>query len=297
MRLAGASRVPYSLAGALGLLAVLSVGQSAAAQACVPKCRSGYVCSPEGQCVSACNPPCPTGEVCTPQGECVSPCNPACTHGEVCTAAGECVASQAPTAPVSPPDPPAAPSPSLPPPPSATDHERQPLASSPSEPVRRAGFLQAGALLGHFSYRGERSSGTEISAWGLLYGVEAAGGLHLSESLRLGAGLQYFVLPSPEGLRDNESVTGETGRGGVVGGYLGWRSNFGLRIDGILGYGGLGNDSTGGWGLGVFPGLGYETRGATRLSVMGRVFVMATSADHESGSATGFQLVASVGVH
>ncbi|WP_394825188.1 hypothetical protein [Pendulispora albinea] len=37
---------------------------------CFPACRSGYVCSPHGQCVSRCNPPCGAGEKCLANGEC-----------------------------------------------------------------------------------------------------------------------------------------------------------------------------------------------------------------------------------
>ncbi|MGD8862085.1 MAG: hypothetical protein PVI30_18885 [Myxococcales bacterium] len=39
--------------------------------ACVPECRSGYLCH-EGRCVSACNPPCGPGERCA-DGECLPP--------------------------------------------------------------------------------------------------------------------------------------------------------------------------------------------------------------------------------
>lgn len=37
--------------------------------ACVPPCRTGYVCV-EGSCVEACNPPCSAEERCTAAGEC-----------------------------------------------------------------------------------------------------------------------------------------------------------------------------------------------------------------------------------
>jgi hypothetical protein len=40
-----------------------------AAAACVPECRSGYICH-AGRCVSACNPPCAQGERCS-DGECL----------------------------------------------------------------------------------------------------------------------------------------------------------------------------------------------------------------------------------
>ncbi len=44
---------------------------AAAAPACVPACRSGYLCE-RGQCLSACNPPCPQGQHCNGHGECVA---------------------------------------------------------------------------------------------------------------------------------------------------------------------------------------------------------------------------------
>jgi hypothetical protein len=49
-----------------------------AAEACVPACRSGYLCQ-QGVCISACNPPCAAGERCTANGECaaVAPAPPA----------------------------------------------------------------------------------------------------------------------------------------------------------------------------------------------------------------------------
>ena len=34
------------------------------ASECFPECRDGYLCSPEGECVSACNPPCDDSEAC-----------------------------------------------------------------------------------------------------------------------------------------------------------------------------------------------------------------------------------------
>lgn len=38
---------------------------------CFPKCRSGFVCTPEQKCVSECNPPCGNAEVCK-AGACVT---------------------------------------------------------------------------------------------------------------------------------------------------------------------------------------------------------------------------------
>jgi hypothetical protein len=39
--------------------------------ACVPECRSGFVCM-QGQCVSACNPPCDAGQMCTADRMCIA---------------------------------------------------------------------------------------------------------------------------------------------------------------------------------------------------------------------------------
>ncbi len=61
------------------LLLLLSLAPAPAradAPACFPKCRTGYVCSPQGQCVSECNPPCGSGETCR-LGECVGAESPA----------------------------------------------------------------------------------------------------------------------------------------------------------------------------------------------------------------------------
>lgn len=38
---------------------------------CFPACRSGFVCSPQGQCVSACNPACAADQRCTDHGQCL----------------------------------------------------------------------------------------------------------------------------------------------------------------------------------------------------------------------------------
>ncbi|MEM9071753.1 MAG: hypothetical protein AAGE52_24805 [Myxococcota bacterium] len=43
----------------------------ASAQQCFPECRPGFVCSPEGQCVSICNPPCGEGQICTAEARCI----------------------------------------------------------------------------------------------------------------------------------------------------------------------------------------------------------------------------------
>gem|GEM_PF-3430275 len=48
-----------------------SASASAADTKCFPTCRSGFVCSPLGQCVSACNPACSAEQSCSEQGECI----------------------------------------------------------------------------------------------------------------------------------------------------------------------------------------------------------------------------------
>lgn len=158
------------------------------------------------------------------------------------------------------------------------------------------GFLQAGALIGRFSYSGKWDNGVSIEGSGLIVGVEAAGGLQISPKFRVGAGVQYFSLPSPEGTKDGKSVSGDAGKGGLFGAYLAWGGDGGLLVDGLAGYGGLGTtDQFGGWGPGLFPGIGYQSTGPIRFSVMGRFFVMPTSSDSgESGTATGVEAVASL---
>lgn len=55
------------------LLAFLASGHAEADEGhCFPTCRSGYVCTPEGKCVSECNPPCDNGTMCK-AGACVTP--------------------------------------------------------------------------------------------------------------------------------------------------------------------------------------------------------------------------------
>jgi hypothetical protein len=58
----------------IAILAVAAVGSFSSfanAAECFPKCRAGYVCSPEGKCVSECNPPCDGGLACR-AGACVA---------------------------------------------------------------------------------------------------------------------------------------------------------------------------------------------------------------------------------
>lgn len=289
-------------------LGILAWSGLARAQDCVPKCRTGYscaagkcvpacnppcaaneLCSPQGQCVSACNPGCASGEVCTPQGQCVSACNPPCAAGEACNASGQCVAQAAAAPTAAPPAPAPAPAPA------AAQPAPPPAAGAPAQ---RAGFLQAGALIGRYDYSGEQDDGDSVEGSGMTYGVEAAGGLQMSPKLRVGAGLQFFSMPDPEGsVGDGPTETAETGKGGVVGAYLAWGGDGGLLIDGILGYGGSGTeDAFGGWGPGLFPGVGYQSAGPFRFSIVGRLYVLSTSAESgESGTFTGFQAIASIG--
>ncbi|WP_394845700.1 hypothetical protein LZC95_52810 [Pendulispora brunnea] len=52
-------------------LPLLTLTSSARADIpCFPACRSGYLCSAQGTCVSRCNPPCGQGEKCLANGEC-----------------------------------------------------------------------------------------------------------------------------------------------------------------------------------------------------------------------------------
>ncbi|MEM9071800.1 MAG: hypothetical protein AAGE52_25040 [Myxococcota bacterium] len=51
------------------VVGLLSFAAGASAQ-CYPECREGFVCSPEGQCVSICNPPCGAGEFCSADARC-----------------------------------------------------------------------------------------------------------------------------------------------------------------------------------------------------------------------------------
>ncbi len=64
--------------GCLSMLAATfpSLRASAGDAKCFPTCRSGFACSPQGQCVSACNPPCSAGTTCSDHGECVDPSPP-----------------------------------------------------------------------------------------------------------------------------------------------------------------------------------------------------------------------------
>ena len=70
--------------GAFGLAIVCASSSARADDACVPACRSGYVCK-AGECVSACNPACAQNETCTAQGECAPklamPSQPEESHG------------------------------------------------------------------------------------------------------------------------------------------------------------------------------------------------------------------------
>ncbi|AKU98965.1 hypothetical protein AKJ09_05629 [Labilithrix luteola] len=48
---------------ALGLF-VAPAFADGSSSTCFPACRSGFVCTPDGRCVSECNPPCADGEIC-----------------------------------------------------------------------------------------------------------------------------------------------------------------------------------------------------------------------------------------
>jgi hypothetical protein len=52
-------------------VALLMPVSAHAAEACFPACRAGFLCSPEGKCVSECNPRCADGESCK-AGACIT---------------------------------------------------------------------------------------------------------------------------------------------------------------------------------------------------------------------------------
>ena len=63
---------------ALGVLSLPAIARAdapevtaePAAGVCFPTCRAGYLCAPNGTCVSECNPPCADGESCA-RGMCL----------------------------------------------------------------------------------------------------------------------------------------------------------------------------------------------------------------------------------
>lgn len=61
----------WSIAASVAASMLAASSASAADTKCFPTCRSGFVCSPQGQCVSACNPACNADQSCSEQGECI----------------------------------------------------------------------------------------------------------------------------------------------------------------------------------------------------------------------------------
>lgn len=59
-------------------------GTSQGTTACYPECRMGFLCSPEGQCVSACNPGCGSNAQCVGPGQCA----PLSAHAPIQPVAG-----------------------------------------------------------------------------------------------------------------------------------------------------------------------------------------------------------------
>jgi hypothetical protein len=100
-------------ASTLACVVAIGLGPAARAADCFPACRSGYVCSPTGACVSACNPACGPGMECSANSTCV----PQGSAGASAPAAPPPAA--APPAPPPPAYPPPPPAPSYPPPPDA----------------------------------------------------------------------------------------------------------------------------------------------------------------------------------
>ena len=121
---------------------------------CFPACRTGFVCTSAGTCVSACNPPCSAGETCTADLQCVRSGHPESNvQPGVSDAAGSAVApAEPPTAAAGAPEP--APSPG--PPPAAAFASLPPPIEAPYSP-----FL-AIPYLGAYSYQSARDSSTGV---------------------------------------------------------------------------------------------------------------------------------------
>jgi hypothetical protein len=141
---------------------------AAAADACFPACRKGYVCAPDKRCVSECNPPCESNELCS-GGVCHA--NPAMV-GDRATPAAAPAATLATT-------------PAQPPAPSDIGRSERAQAKIDAVPLPRLTFSvlvgPAGVKIG----RGNAFGG-EV-AFQARYGLGADGGHGLVAGLRGGA--------------------------------------------------------------------------------------------------------------
>lgn len=160
---------------------------------CLPRCRSGYVCSPKGQCVSACNPPCGPNELCSATGECVAPGSPVPSPPGAVTGSAPAPPPSATTPAPPPPVVPPAPTPTVagpaPPPPvlaaapapsrdadssGAGGAETQRASGAGADARTHTGFHVTGALGG--------------GSWNATYGWTTPGGNSIAES-EFGGGL------------------------------------------------------------------------------------------------------------
>jgi hypothetical protein len=291
-------KVRYRAVAALVVGALLAAGHAqaqapggapaAAAAACVPQCRTGFVCS-KGQCVSLCNPPCEASEACTASGECV-PLAPAAST----------VPTAAPAAPPQPALPGAAPPLPAPPPQQAP---QAPATIAPAAPPAASGahfhdgFYFRGGLGVAFetsssdhTTSGGNHTGFNTSGWGV--GMELAfggtpapgvvvGGVILGASV-FGAHLDSVsVNGSSASSADKRSYSGTTS---MVGPFVDWyfRPNDGLHAQAALCFTTLAinreNDTNtflSGNGFGFVVGGGYEWWVADQwsLGVLGRLQV------------------------
>jgi hypothetical protein len=237
-------------------------------QACVPDCRTGFVCI-DGGCVSACNPPCAEGERCNADGECDLPPRPPPAPGSGADDAGEWTSREpgAPGGRVLPPD-----------------------------AYRHDGFFMRGTIgVGAIFFDEDYGSGrTELDYASLSLGLDIGGApvenfiihgrlaiataseVELDDpspnsapydnvdltAVMLGPAVTYYVMPV------NVYVTAAVGAAAIV---------VGDSTDGDdSNYGG------GGYGLGL--DVGWEGWGAPQAGVGGALRLQYMSASHEAES-------------
>jgi hypothetical protein len=187
--------------------------------ACVPTCRTGYMCW-KGQCISACNPVCGPNETCTSGGECVPK-----AAALASVAAPVPVATPVPLAPVVVAT---APAPFLAPAPPA------PVADSPSSPAASAAKPSSGAhrhngfymrfglgLAGASSATDATSSNVAINGGGIdvssfAVPLELAIGGTPAPGFVIGVGSYGSIWPTPHATLKNFGRSFESDAGPVV---------------------------------------------------------------------------------
>ncbi|MCK6537154.1 MAG: hypothetical protein L6Q84_29650 [Polyangiaceae bacterium] len=186
----------------------------AAAQTCVPECRTGFVCA-SGTCVSACNPPCAASETCSAKGECLPGAAAPVAPPPSATAPGP-TAAPPPAAP-----PPVAPSPAPPPgtPPGAPPPGYGPApVAEPPPPQKQPHRLGSVAfvprlMLGVFGSGEIACDGSACGATSDLdydhqtdFGIGADVLFQVGSALRLGPGIAYLpeydIEPDVPGAND-----------------------------------------------------------------------------------------------